>query len=67
MARSAVQARLQAAIEADARTEAEALAERARIAQTSLRYRDAATLLAEAADLTAFAPETSWHHPVGPG
>jgi hypothetical protein len=44
------------------RDEASVLAERAQIAKTRLRYRDAATLLAEAADLTAFDPETSWRH-----
>jgi len=42
--------------------EASLLADAARVERLDLRYRDAATLLAEAADLTSFDPETSWRH-----
>jgi tetratricopeptide (TPR) repeat protein len=43
-------------------TEATLLADEARVERLDLRYRDAATLLAEAADLASFDPETSWRH-----
>jgi tetratricopeptide (TPR) repeat protein len=43
-----------------AREEATLLADEASVDRIDLRYRVAATLLAEAADLTAFDPATSW-------
>jgi tetratricopeptide (TPR) repeat protein len=52
----------QAMLQQVTRDEATVLAERAQIARTRLRYRDAAALLAEAADLSAFDPATSWRH-----
>lgn len=45
-----------------ARDEAILLADEARVDRLELRYRDAATLLAEAADLVAFDAEASWEH-----
>jgi tetratricopeptide (TPR) repeat protein len=45
-----------------ARDEATLLADEAAIERLDLRYREAAALLGEAADLTAFDPETSWRH-----
>ena len=45
-----------------AREEATLLADEASVDRIDLRYRDAAALLAEAADLTAFDPEASWRH-----
>jgi tetratricopeptide (TPR) repeat protein len=53
---------IRAARQEHARDEATLLADEAAIESLDLRYRDAATLLAEAADLTVFDPETSWGH-----
>jgi hypothetical protein len=57
----------QAMLQQASRDEASVLAERAQIAKIRLRYRDAATLLADAADLTAFDPEASWRHRLAQG
>lgn len=57
----------QAMLDQARRDEATILAERAQIAHTRLRYRSAAVLFAEAADLTSFDPETSWRHRLDQG
>jgi tetratricopeptide (TPR) repeat protein len=52
----------QATLDQAKRDEAAVLGYRAGIAKTRLRYREAAALVAEAADLTAFDRETSWSY-----